>query len=192
MARGRRLCSLWRCGAEPDVAKSYLAAGPGTGLFPNTANHSEVVNVLSSSRGGGTGREVMVLMESHAHGGDRRSPGAEKLTYVLSVRLSQSQRDALRAAAKRAGMARSAWVGELLADAIEHRALPIGWLQREVVQELIRLRRDFTMAVASLNQIALALSSEDAISSDLETVIGHLRDLISRAERVTETVRRRM
>ena len=89
-------------------------------------------------------------------------------------------------------MAVGAWVGELIVDAAEHRALPIGWLQREVVQELIGLRREFMMAMASLNQIALALSTEDAISSDLETVIGRLRDLIIRAERVTEAVRRRM
>jgi hypothetical protein len=134
----------------------------------------------------------MVLMESHARGGDRRSPGAEKLTYVLSVRLSERQRDALSAAAERAGMARSAWVGELLADALEHKALPIGWLQREVVQELIRLRRDFTMAVASLNQIVLALNSESTINGDLETAIGRLRDLIGRSARVAAKVRRRM
>jgi antitoxin component of RelBE/YafQ-DinJ toxin-antitoxin module len=134
----------------------------------------------------------MDRMDRHICGGDRRSPGAQKLTYVMSVRLSDSQRDAARAAAKRAGMALSAWVGELVVDAAEHRALPIGWLQREVVQELIRLRREFTMAVDSLNQIALELNSEGAISSDLETVIGRLRDLIIRAERVTEAVRRRM
>lgn len=131
-------------------------------------------------------------MEPRIRGGDRRSPGAQKLTYVMSVRLSDSQRDAARAAAKRVGMAVGAWVGELIVDAAEHRALPIGWLQREVVQELIGLRREFMMAMASLNQIALALSTEDAISSDLETVIGRLRDLIIRAERVTEAVRRRM
>ena len=109
-------------------------------------------------------------MERHICGGDRRSPGAEKLTCVMSFRLSGSQRNAARAAAKRAGMAVGAWMGELVVDAAEHRALPIGWLKREVVQELIGLRREFTMAVASLNQIALAISSDSAISSDLETV----------------------
>jgi hypothetical protein len=134
----------------------------------------------------------MDRMDRHICGGDRRSPSAEKLTYVMSFRLSGSQRNAARAAAKRAGMAVGAWVGELVADAAEHRALPVGWLQREVVQELILLRREFTLAVDSLNQIALALSSEGAISSDLETVIGRLRDLIIRAERVTARVRRRM
>jgi hypothetical protein len=134
----------------------------------------------------------MDRMDRHVCGGDRRSPGAEKLTYVMSFRLSDSQRNAARAAAKRAGMAVGAWMGELIVDAVEHRALPISWLQREVVQELIGLRGDFMRAVASLNQIAVALSPEDAISSDLETVIGRLRDLIIRAERVTEAVRRRM
>lgn len=134
----------------------------------------------------------MDRMDRHICGGDRRSHGTEKLTYVMSFRLSGSQRDAARTAAKRAGMAVGAWMGELVVDAAEHRALPIGWLQREVVQELIVLRREFTMAVASLNQIALALSSEDVISSDLETVIGHLRDLMLRAERVTARVRRRL
>jgi hypothetical protein len=89
-------------------------------------------------------------------------------------------------------MAVGAWVGELVVDASEHRALPIGWLQREVIQELIRLRGDFKMTAASLTQITFALSSTDAITSDLETVIGRLQDLISRAERATEAVRRRM
>ena len=135
---------------------------------------------------------MMDRMDRQACGGDRRSPGAEKLTHVMSFRLSDRQRNAARAAAKRAGMAVGAWVGDLVVDATEHRALPIGWLQREVVQELIGLRREFTLAIASLNQIALALSSEDAISGDLETVIARLRDLILRAERVTEAVRRRM
>jgi hypothetical protein len=134
----------------------------------------------------------MVLMESHARGGDRRSPGAEKLTCMMSFRLSGSHRSAVRAAAKRAGMAVGAWVGELVVDAVEHRALPIGWLQREVVQELIGLRREFAKAVASLDQVAVALSSEGAASGELETVTGHLRDLMIRAERATEAVRRRM
>jgi hypothetical protein len=131
-------------------------------------------------------------MDRQACGGDRRSPGAEKLTHVMSFRLSGSQRNAARAAAKRAGMAMGAWVGELVVDAVEHRALPIGWLQREVIQELIGLRREFKVAVASLDQVALALSSEDAASGELDTVIGRLRDLVLRAERVTEAVRRRM
>ena len=119
-------------------------------------------------------------------------PAAAMLIHVMSFRLSASQRNAARAAAKRAGMAVGAWIGELVVDAVEHRALPIGWLQREVVQELIGLRRESTIAVASLNQIAVALSREDPISSDLETVTGHLRDLILRTERVTEAVRGRM
>ena len=134
----------------------------------------------------------MVLMGSHARGGDRRSPGTEKLTHVMSFRLSSSQRNSARAAAKRARMAVGAWVGELVVDAVEHRALPIGWLQREVIQELIRLRGEFGMAVAALDQIARALSSEEETSSDLEIVTSRLRDLILRAERAIEAVRRRM
>jgi hypothetical protein len=50
------------------------------------------------------------------------------------------QRAAVQAAAERAGMALSAWVGVLCIDAAEHKTLPVGWLHREMITELIWLR----------------------------------------------------
>jgi Bacterial mobilisation protein (MobC) len=131
-------------------------------------------------------------MERSASGGNRRSPGGQKRGNVLSVRLSDGELDAVRAAAARARMARSAWVGKVATDAAEHRALPVGWLQREVVGELIRLRGQVLIAGNNVNQIARALNSGDAPGGDLEPVIRHLADVVARVEQAAETVRRRM
>jgi hypothetical protein len=53
----------------------------------------------------------MGRMEHHARGGNRRSPNGQKRTYVLSTRLSDTDRSAAREAADRAGMLLLAWVG---------------------------------------------------------------------------------
>ena len=132
---------------------------------------------------------MMIRMELHARSGNRRSPNGQKRTYVLSVKLSVAERDAARDAAKRAGMLLSAWAGELIADAAQHRALPVGWLQREIVQELIRLRG--ALAIIR-DQLAEALNSGDTRGTDLEPVLDSLREVIDLVERATEKVRRGM
>jgi len=49
-----------------------------------------------------------------------------------------------------------------------HRALPVGWLEREVVRELIRLWGQVAMAGSNVNQIARALNSGGVPGGDLE------------------------
>lgn len=132
---------------------------------------------------------MMDRMEHHARSGKRRSPDGQKRTYVLSVKLSVAERDAARDAAKRAGMLLSAWAGDLIADAAQHRALPVGWLRGEIVRELIRLRG--ALAIIR-DQLAEALSSGDTPGADLEPVLGSLREVIELVERATEKVRRGM
>ena len=131
----------------------------------------------------------MIRMEHHARSGNRRSPNGQKRTYVLSVKLSVAERDAARDAAKRAGMLLSAWAGDLIADAAQHRVLPVGWLRGEIIRELIRLRG--ALAIIR-DQLAEALNSGDTRGTDLEPVLGSLREVIDLVERATEKVRRGM
>lgn len=131
----------------------------------------------------------MDRMEDHARGGNRRSPDGQKRTYVLSVKLSVAERDTAREAARRAGMLLSAWAGDLIADAAQHRALPVGWLRREIIRELIRLRG--ALAIIR-DQLAESLNSGDTRGTDLEPVLGSLREVIDLVERATEKVRRGM
>jgi hypothetical protein len=131
----------------------------------------------------------MIRMEDGARSGNRRSPNGQKRTYVLSVKLSVAERDAARAAAKRAGMLLSAWAGDLIADAAQHRALPVGWLRGEIIRELIRLRG--ALAIIR-DQLAEALNSGDMPGTDLEPVLGGLREVIELVEWAAEKVRRGM
>jgi hypothetical protein len=83
----------------------------------------------------------------------------------------------------------SAWAGDLIADAAQQRALPVGWLQREIIRELIRLRG--ALAIIR-DQLAEALNSGDTHGTDLEPVLGSLREVMDLVERATEKVRRGM
>jgi hypothetical protein len=58
--------------------------------------------------------------------GNRRSPGEHKRVNLLSIRFTDDELAEVRAAADRAEMATSAWIGELAVDAAEHRAMPPG------------------------------------------------------------------
>lgn len=95
-------------------------------------------------------------------------------------------------AAERAKMAPSAWIGKVAVDAAEHRALPVGWLQREIVGELIRVRGQVLMAGNNVNQIARVLNSGGAPGDDIAPALRQLTAAITAVERAAEAVRRRM
>jgi hypothetical protein len=108
-------------------------------------------------------------MESaHSKGGNRRLPGAHWRAKTMTVRFTDGERAAVRAAAERAGMAMSAWVGELAVDAAEHRAMPPGWLHREVMTELVHLRSQIVWVGNNVNQIARAINSGIVPDKDLQ------------------------
>ena len=129
---------------------------------------------------------------AHPKGGSRRSPGEHQRAKTVTVRFTDGERATVRAAAERAGMAASAWVGELAVDAAEHRALPSGWLHREVMTELVHLRSQIIWVGNNVNQIARAINSGIVPAMDLQPVLARLTEVANSVEEAAEKVRRRM
>jgi hypothetical protein len=129
---------------------------------------------------------------AHPKGGSRRSPGEHQRAKTMTVRFTDGELTAVRAAAERAGMAASAWVGELAVDAAEHRAMPPGWLHREVMAELVHLRSQITWVGNNVNQIARAINSGIVPDVDMRPVFARLTEVAESIEQAAEKVRRRM
>lgn len=129
---------------------------------------------------------------AHPKGGNRRSPGEHQRSKLMTVRFTDGDLVTVRAAAERAGMAVSAWVGELAVDAAEHRAMPPGWLHREVMTELVHLRSQIVWVGNNVNQIARAINSGIVPGMDLQPVLARLAEVVGSIEEAAEKVRRRM
>lgn len=129
---------------------------------------------------------------AHPKGGNRRSPGEHRRSKLMTVRFTDSDLATVRAAAERAGMAVSAWVGELAVDAAEHRAMPPGWLHREVMTELVHLRSQIVWVGNNVNQIARAINSGIVPDMDLQPVLARLAEVVGSIEEAAEKVRKRM
>jgi len=129
---------------------------------------------------------------AHPKGGSRRSPGEHWRLKTMTIRFTDGERAAVRSAAERAGMALSAWVGELAVDAAEHRAMPPGWLHREVMTELVHLRSQIVWVGNNINQIARAVNSGIVPDMDLQPVLARLTEVADSIEQAAEKVRRQM
>lgn len=129
---------------------------------------------------------------AHLKGGNRRSPGEHQRSKLMTVRFTDGDLATVRAAAERAGMAVSAWVGELAVDAAEHRAMPPGWLHREVMTELVHLRSQIVWVGNNVNQIARAINSGIVPGMDLQPVLARLAEVAGSVEEAAEKVRSRM
>jgi Bacterial mobilisation protein (MobC) len=129
---------------------------------------------------------------AHPKGGSRRSPGEQQRARTMTVRFTDGELARVRAAAERAGIAASAWVGELALDAAEHRAMPPGWLHREVMAELVRLRAQIAWVGNNVNQIARAINSGIVPDVDMQPVLARLAEVAESIEQAAEQVRRRM
>jgi hypothetical protein len=129
---------------------------------------------------------------AHPKGGNRRSPGEYQRSKLMTVRFTDSDLATVRAAAERAGMAVSAWVGELAVDAAEHRAMPPGWLHREVMAELVHLRSQIVWVGNNVNQIARAINSGIVPGMDLQPLLTRLTEVVGSIEEAAEKVRSRM
>lgn len=129
---------------------------------------------------------------AHPKGGNRRSRCEYQRSKLMTVRFTDSDLATVRAAAERAGMAVSAWVGELAVDGAEHRAMPPGWLHREVMTELVHLRSQIVWVGNNVNQIARAINSGIVPGMDLQPVLARLTEVVGSVEEAAEKVRSRM
>ena len=89
-------------------------------------------------------------------------------------------------------MAASAWTGELAVDAAEHRAMPPGWLHREVMAELVRLRSQITWAGNNATRSPARSTPASSLSVDMRPVLARLTEVADSVEQAAEKVRRRM
>ena len=89
----------------------------------------------------------------------RRLPGGQVRSRAITVKLSPGEYADVQAAAERAGMALSAWVGMTSTAAARHEAVPLRQFQREVITELVRCGWQLGKAGVHLNQAVAKLNA---------------------------------
>lgn len=99
--------------------------------------------------------------------GGRRGHDGQRRDLTVTVRLSAAEKETLSAAAARAGLALSAYLGQAAMDAAENRAAPVSSVHRDLLAELIRASGLVRRAGTSLNQAAARLNAERAPGPDL-------------------------
>jgi hypothetical protein len=98
----------------------------------------------------------------------RRLPGGQVRSRAITVKLSPGEYADVHAAAERAGMALSAWVGITSTAAARHEAVPLRQFQREVIRELVRCGWQLGKAGVNLNQAVAKLNATGAPDNRLE------------------------
>jgi len=121
----------------------------------------------------------------------RRSRGQDR-RHRVTVRLSDGELAALSAAADRAGLALSAYLGQAGMDAAEHRAAPVGEVQREALRELIRAAGLVRRAGVNLNQAVARLNATGAAGPDLEPAAAYCMQVVRQVDEAAMHVSRRL
>jgi hypothetical protein len=97
----------------------------------------------------------------------RREHGEQRRDLTVTVRFSEAEKAAVDAAAGRAGLATSAYLGQAGLDAAENRAAPVSQSHRDLLAELIRASGLVRRAGANLNQAVARLNATGAAGPDL-------------------------
>lgn len=122
----------------------------------------------------------------------RRLPGGQVRNQGMTVKFSPREYAEVRAAAERAGMAMSAWVGMTATSAARHEAVPLRQFQREVITELVRCGWQLGKAGVNLNQAVAKLNATGTPDGRLEPAAKWLLKVAERVDATIEHVRRRM
>jgi len=125
-----------------------------------------------------------------AAGRDRRSPDADGRKYVMSVRLSGTEKAKVKAAADKAGMALSAWVGDVIVAAAEGKTAPVGQVYRDLLAELAMLRGEVRMTRADLRSAAAEPHAARLPGGDLPASDKYVAKMTERIDAVAERARR--
>jgi antitoxin component of RelBE/YafQ-DinJ toxin-antitoxin module len=122
----------------------------------------------------------------------RRLPGGQVRSQAMTVKFSPREHAEVQAAAERAGMAVSAWVGMTATGAARHEAVPLRQFQREVIAELVRCGWQIGKAGVNLNQAVARLNATGTPDSRLEPSAAWLLRVAERVDAAIEHVRSRM
>ena len=121
-----------------------------------------------------------------------RERGQERRDHRFELKLSAAERMVLAAAADRVGLTLAGYLVKAGLDVAEHRAAPVGAVQREMLAELIRIAGMVNRAGANLRQAVSQLSPDGAPGPDLEPAAGYCMRVVRQVDEAVELVRRRM
>ena len=122
----------------------------------------------------------------------RRLPGGQVRSRAMTIKFSPRECAEVQAAAERAGMAVSAWVGMTATSAARHEAVPLRQFQREVITELVRCGWQIGKAGVNLNQAVAKLNATGTPDDRLEPSAAWLLRVAERVDAVIEHVRSQM
>jgi hypothetical protein len=110
----------------------------------------------------------------------------------MTIKYSPDEHGEVQAAAKRAGMATSAWVGMTSTGAARHELITLTQYQSELVRELIRVGWLLGKAGVNLNQSVAKLNATGQASPKLAAEAEYLVRLAERVEVAIAHIRSRM
>ncbi len=121
-----------------------------------------------------------------------RTRGEERRDQRFELKLSAAERMVLAAAAHRAGLTLAAYLVQAGMDVAEHRAAPVGAVQREMLADLFRLIGEVNRVRTHLGQAVARLDSDGAPGPDLERAVGYCMRAVQRVDEAAQLVRRRL
>jgi antitoxin component of RelBE/YafQ-DinJ toxin-antitoxin module len=122
----------------------------------------------------------------------RRLPGGQVRDRAKTVKFSPREYAEVEAAAERAGMAVSAWIGMTATAAARHEAVPLRQFHREVITELVRCGWQLGKAGVNLNQAVAKLNATGTADGRLQASAAWLLKVAGRVDAAVEHVRGRM
>ncbi len=110
----------------------------------------------------------------------------------MAVRFSEQEKAEVRASARRAGMAGSAWVGMTATGAARHELMALTQYQRELIAELMRLSYQLSKAGTNLNQAVARVNATGQAEPRLARSASQVGEIADQAERLIAHIRGRM
>lgn len=116
----------------------------------------------------------------------RRSyaPGGQRRDKAVTLRVTATEWEALRAAAAARGLAVGAYVGWVAEDLRRHRPV----VSVEAMAELVEARRQLRRVGVNVNQIAAAVNSDGEIPAAAPAVLAALGRAVQRLELAADRV----
>ena len=130
------------------------------------------------------------MTRSSVTGGGRRARGQVPRSHVVQVKFTEAEKAALEEAAARDGLALRAYLGRAGLDAAEHRAAPVGAVQREALAELIRVAGLVRRAGVNLNQAVARLNATGEAGPDLGPSAAYCMRVARRVDEAAALIRR--
>jgi len=121
-----------------------------------------------------------------------RTRGQERRDHRFELKLSAAERMVLASAANRVGLSLAAYLVRAGMDVAEHRAAPVGAVQREMLAELMRVAEMAGRLGAHLSQAVSRPSSDGGPGPDPGPSAAYCMRVVRHVDEAAELVRRRL